>query len=84
MIISAMAILLGVWNYNYFDNHLVEKLYSLKPPPNEPGSKKCVIGTDTGERRFMKATSLQNLQEYFADLLPACSPDRGCCKQDRV
>jgi len=24
MLISAMAVLLGIWNHNYFDNYLVE------------------------------------------------------------
>ena len=27
---SFVAYLMGVWNYNYFDNHMVTRLYKLK------------------------------------------------------
>lgn len=38
MLISFMAFILGILNFNYFDNHVVEKMFRVKPPkdPDAP------------------------------------------------
>ena len=39
MLISLMAFILGILNFNYFDNHIVEKMFKVKPPA-DPGAPK--------------------------------------------
>ena len=33
MLMSFAAFILGIMNYNYFDNHIVERMFRMKPPP---------------------------------------------------
>ena len=32
ILVAFVAILLGIWNYNYFDNFIVSKLYRIEKP----------------------------------------------------
>lgn len=37
VLISALAIIVGIWNYNMIENHLVSRLYKLEEPkPQSP------------------------------------------------
>ena len=39
MLISGIAFVLAFWNYNYFDNFMVTRLYKLKRPNVDLESK---------------------------------------------
>ena len=39
MLISGLGYFIAIWNYNYFDNFMVSKLYKIKKPKDKVEDK---------------------------------------------
>ena len=57
ILISTIAIFMGIWNYNSLDNFLSTKLYQIKAQ------------SSTENLRF---SALTGMKDYLCDLLPSC------------
>ena len=83
MIFSGFTLVLSLWNYNYFDDHLVSRLYKIE-------RSTCTLSieadkqTDVGCLEEMSTHRLDNPKAYIRDLLPTClSRISTCCQPDR-
>lgn len=57
ILISAMAIIIGLWNYNYLDSELASKLYRVKE-------------YQTNEN--LRFGAFSGVKDFLCDLLPSC------------
>ena len=71
MIFSGFALLLSFWNHNYFDDHLVSRLYKFERPIRTTSTKIEKL-TDVGRIEEMSTHRLDNPKACFRDLLPTC------------
>ena len=68
MLISGIAMFVSFWNYNFFDNNMVQKLYKME----KPDAEKKVFRNASERSEFLFQSFLYNPKEYFLDTLPAC------------
>ena len=81
MLISGVAYLMTISNYNMFDNFMVSRLYKLENASLNTRHIKNKFEQST----YMKGHNLSNPKDYFIDLMPNCF--RCCvkrCKKDRL
>ena len=79
MLVSLIVVVLNIWNYNYFDNYMVSRLFKIKrPDAEEKGMKGWWAST-----AFMKPGRCDNLKAYFCDMIPGCFRSK-CCQQGRL
>ena len=74
MLISLIASILSIWNFNHFDNFLVNRLFKMNQPDNSPAEQ------SKDERAFLDTSHYQNLKEYGVDCLPGCLRRLKCCR----
>ena len=80
LLFSAFAFVVGVWNYNMFDNYMVSRLYKLERRDQDSRRLKDTFK----ESDFIKPRPCYNPKEYFRNLLPGwCCFCKGC-KADRL
>ena len=77
ILISAFSIIIGILNYNNFDNHMAAKLYKM-----HAHSKDCKCGLDikTDKKLCLVPPKICNMRDYFTAQLPFL---QICCKTDR-
>ena len=79
LLLSAFALLVGVWNYNMFENYMVGRLYKLGRRNQDAHQMKDTYK----ESDFIKPRCFYNPKEYFRDLLPSWMCFCKGCKADR-
>ena len=79
VLMSGMAYLLTIWNYNYFDNYMVTRLYKME---KEDADKQ---GHLTFWRRssFVWPRKFYNPKEFICDTIPKKLRCCSCCRPDR-
>ena len=79
MLISGVGYLIAIWNYNYFDNFMVTRLYKIQKPKDDEGKISKSID-------YMVPPKLYNPKEYFKSLLPSFLKRvcQRCCKPNRL
>ena len=78
ILISAIAIMIGYWNYNYFDNNMVEQLYKIQRDKSAGQNRKPREGKQDGD--VMTVSLCGGLRDAFCDLIPAFMQ---CCRSGR-
>ena len=68
MIISGIAVFISFWNYNFFDNKMVQKLYKME----KQDAEKKVFRNVSERSDFLFQSFMYNQKEWFIDTLPAC------------
>lgn len=82
ILMSAMAMLLSVWNYNHFDNYMASRLYQVeRASPPDSSSRKT---TTRAEYRQMEPWRFLNICEWLYDHLPSCFKSKRCRKMQRM
>lgn len=76
ILISAIAIILGYWNYNYFDNYMVQKLYMIAKSDAEGK----VYSSDEDRLQGLNISMFSGLFDAICDTLPSCLQ---CCRSSR-
>lgn len=69
ILISAIAIMISYWNYNYFDNNMVEQLYKIQRDKPAGQNRKPREGKQDGD--VMSVSLCGGLRDAFCDLIPA-------------
>ena len=79
VLISFFAIIVGVWNHNMIDNHLVSRLYMLesRPNPNKPRHRQP---STPGRFISMMPRASQNMLEFLKDSIIGWKCLTRCCK----
>ena len=85
MLMSFAAFILGIMNYNYFDNHIVERMFRMRPPnaqiaKSKLGESFSNVKKPSGPIR-MSPTLFQNLKEYGRSWLSSSMLNHNCCRQ---
>ena len=76
IMISAVAIVVSIWNYNWLDNFLVSRLYRIE----KRDAKKKVYECLEDRTEKMRISSISSLRDYICDSLPSCLQ---CCRSSR-
>ena len=76
---SGAAFFLLVWNYNYFDNFMVTRLFKLE----KVDADKLEIKSLFARSSFMNTQILDNPKEYFCELVPSCLKCAKWCRPGR-
>ena len=78
MLVSLVVLVLNIWNYNYFDNYMVSRLFKIKRADAEEKDLKGWWQSSA----FIKPGPCDNLKAYFCDMIPRCFRSR-CCQPGR-
>ena len=81
LLISGLAYIMSISNYNMFDNFMVSRLYKLE----NASSNTRHIKNKFEQSTYMKSNNLTNPKDYFIDLIRTnfkCCAKR--CKKDRL
>ena len=79
MLISGVAYFLLIWNFNYFDDYMVERLYRVKKEKGE----KLGHGNPWEDSSFARQSILSNPRDYFCQFIPSCIKLCRCCRPTR-
>ena len=85
ILISALAIIIGYWNYNFFDNFMVSNLYriqrSSKPDRHgKKGPKAWQQKQDKEKGDKMTISFCSGIRDAICDMVPECMQ---CCRHGR-
>ena len=80
LLLSFCGLIVGIANYNNFDNYLASRLFKIK----DKSTKKKDVSTfkeseTTSSSSFMKPTKWLNVYEYIFDFVPQCLRKCKCC-----
>ena len=70
ILMSAMGLFLGIWNYRNFDNYMAQRLYKVKRTDDQ-------VATDLERTYFL------NIYEWFLDSLPNVIRCKHCCRKSQ-
>ena len=80
MLISGVAFFMAAWNFNFFDNHMVTRLYKMeKSEADKQVYKKYFERSD-----FMHPRKLYNPREYLLSKVPKKFKCCACCRPSRL
>ena len=79
MLAGFLGFFVGLWNYNYFDNVMVSKLYRMKPEGGDDIKKQSSEQAYRGSEKFVPAR-MPNCDDLLRSCLPSCL---FCCRQSR-
>ena len=71
ILMTSFALVLTVFNYNYFDSYMAQRLYKLE--------KEKLISEDD-EPELFKPSKIGNTKEFFIDAIPQ---KLVCCRKSR-
>ena len=79
VLISFFAIIVGVWNHNMIENHLVSRLYMIESSP-DPHNSRQNQPSASGNYISMIPRASQNVLEYLKDSVIGWNCLTKCCK----
>ena len=80
MLLSFCAIIVGIMNYNNFDNYLASRLFKIEDKPEKKRFNSLFKEQkEPIKSSKMKPTKWLNIYEYLFDLLPRCVRKCSCC-----
>ena len=74
ILVSAMGIFLGIWNYRHFDNYMTSRLFRVQ---RRSGTSSDMNADASGKVRLVH---LLNFYEWLYDLVPGCMRCKRCRK----
>ena len=78
MLLSLMAWLIAIWNYNMFNDHLVTRLYKIE----KVDADKQIFRNYFDRSEFMFPKKFSNPRDYIRDMFSCIKC--GCCRPDRL
>ena len=79
ILISGVAYLMTAWNYNFFDNYMVSRLYKME----KEGADKHPNQSAWQKSTFILPRKCYNPKEWLRDFVPKKLRCCGCCRPDR-
>ena len=72
ILVTGFAFILGIWNYNNFDNYMVAHLFTYSADKTKKDSQK-----------YFKPPKLKNIKDYCVELFFCCCKKRiGKCREE--
>ena len=79
LLMSGIAYLLTIWNFNHFDNYMVTRLYKME----KADADKQAFESFWSRSRFVLPRKCFNPKEYLCSLIPRWLRCCGCCRPNR-